>query len=79
MKFKLEKEVATLREDRKALVVLKEKLKVRNTIVEELNQKKSKVERAMLDCKSLLEKETALFELTLQSIPEDAREYEISC
>lgn len=76
-KKQLEQEVTVLRATRQELSQLKDKLTQQSQIAEELMQNKTVIERAVLDCQASYEKEQALFEQTLNAIPEDIRELNI--
>ena len=73
IKQKLEAEVAKLREDRKLLVDLKEKLKKQELITAQFMARKIEMERALIQQQSSYDTQLALFNMTLQTIPEDVR------
>lgn len=73
----LGEEVTMLRETRTKLTQIKEKFAHQSRIVEELTEKKSVTERAVLDRNASFEKEQAIFEHTLHTIPEELRELNI--
>nr|WP_218624989.1 AAA family ATPase [Sporosarcina sp. E16_3] len=72
-KQKLEREVAKLREDRKLLVNLKENLKKQELITAQFMARKVEMERALIQQQSLYDTQLAVFNMTLQTIPEDVR------
>jgi DNA repair protein SbcC/Rad50 len=72
-KQKLEREVAKLREDRKLLVNLKEALKKQELITAQFLARKIEIERALIQQQSLYDTQLAVFNMTLQTIPEDVR------
>ena len=72
-KQKLEREVAKLREDRKLLVNLKEELKKQELITAQFMERKIEMERALIQQQSLYDTQLAVFNMTLQTIPEDVR------
>nr|WP_222439316.1 SMC family ATPase [Sporosarcina sp. BP05] len=72
-KQKLEREVTKLREDRKLLVDLKENLKKQELITAQFMARKIEVERALNQQQSLYDTQLAVFNMTLQTIPEDVR------
>ena len=73
MKQKLEREVAKLRGDRKLLVNLKENLKKQELITAQFLARKIEMERALIQQQSLYDTQLAVFNMTLQTIPEDVR------
>ncbi|WP_318614140.1 AAA family ATPase [Sporosarcina sp. YIM B06819] len=77
MKKQLEQEVKVLRATRQELSQLKDQLMQQSKIAEELVQHKAVIERAVFDCQASYEKEQALFEQTLNAIPEDVRELNV--
>ena len=77
MKKELEEEIAKLRTHRTELALLKVKLKVQSDKADECTNQKLEMERSVLKCASSLETEKAIFEQTLQSIPEDVRVLQI--
>lgn len=77
MKKQLEQEVSALRATRQELSQLKDKLTQQSKIAEQLVQHKAVIERAVFDCQASYEKEQALFEQTLNAIPEDIRELNV--
>jgi len=72
-KQKLEAEVAKLRVDRKLLVNLKAELKKKEVITVQIVAKKTEMERALFQQQSSYDTQLALFNMTLQTIPEDVR------
>lgn len=73
----LEQEVTVLRATRQELRQLKDKLTQQSQIAEEMVQHKAVIERAVIDCQASYEKEQALFEQTLNAIPEDVQELNV--
>lgn len=76
-KNRLKEEVAVLREVRMNLTKLKEKFAHHSKLTDELTEKKVEVERAALDRNAAFEKEQAIFEHTLNTIPEELRELNV--
>ncbi|KAA0965074.1 SMC family ATPase [Sporosarcina sp. ANT_H38] len=72
-KQKLETEVTKLRNERKVLIYLKEKLKKQELITSQFIVKKSDMERALLQQQSSYDTQLAVFNMTLQTIPVDVR------
>ena len=72
-KHKLEAEVAKLRTDRRLLVNLKEELKKQELIAGQLMAQKIEMERALIQQQSSYDTQLALFNMTIQTIPEDVR------
>lgn len=72
-KQKLEAEVAKLRGNRKLLVNLKEDLKKQELITAQIMARKIEMERALIQQQSSFDTQLALFNMTLQTIPEDVR------
>nr|WP_218627907.1 SMC family ATPase [Sporosarcina sp. E16_8] len=72
-KQRLEAEVAKLRENRKLLVNLKEELKNKELITAQIMARKIEMERALIQQQSTYDTQLALFNMTLQTIPEDVR------
>lgn len=73
VKREVETEVAKLRGDRKLLVDLKEKLKQQEVVAAQLMTQKSDMEHALIRQQSLYDTQLALFNMTLQTIPEDVQ------
>lgn len=72
-KTKLEAEVAKLRADRKLLVNLKGQFKEKEIITAQITSRKIEMERALFQQQSSYDTQLALFNMTLQTIPEDVR------
>lgn len=77
MQKSLEEEVSTLRKDRNKLTELREKLNLQSKIADGLIQEKAEVERVVLERNASLETNQAIFNHTLNSIPEDVRELDV--
>lgn len=72
-KQKLETEVTKLRNERKVLIDLKEKLKKQEVITSQFIMKKTDMERALFQQQSAYDTQLAVFNMTLQTIPVDVR------
>ncbi len=77
LKNSLEDEVKELRETRIQLSKLKENLAVQSKVADELTTAKNELERAFLESSASLETKQAIFNHTLNSIPEDVRELSV--
>ena len=77
LKSKLEDEVKELREIRIQLSKLKEKLTVQSKVADELTAAKNELERAFLESSASLETKQAIFDHTLNTIPENVRELSV--
>ncbi|MCZ2259675.1 AAA family ATPase [Sporosarcina sp. G11-34] len=77
MKQTMEEEVTELRKSRKKLTELRESLNLQTKIADELNQEKLKLERDVLERSASLKTSQAIFDHTLQSIPEDVRDLKV--
>ena len=77
MKQTVEDEVSGLRESRKKLTELKERLNLQSKIADGLIQNKLELERAVLERSASLKSNQAIFDHTLHSIPEDVRELKV--
>ncbi|WP_342510441.1 SMC family ATPase [Sporosarcina sp. FSL K6-1522] len=76
-KKQLEEEVASLRSARQQWSQLKEGWIQQSKIADELTENKVVIERAVFEGSASYEKEQALFEQTLYTIPEDVRELHV--
>ena len=76
-KNSLEEEVAGLREARIQLTQLKERLNRQSKIADELRGKKSQMEKLVIEHGASLATNQAVFEHTLNAIPEDLRELSV--
>ena len=77
MQKSLEEEVSTLRKARNKLTELREKQNLQSKIADRLIQEKAEVERVVLERSASLETNQAIFNHTLNSIPEDVRELDV--
>ena len=77
LKNSLEDEVKELRETRIQLSKLKENLAVQSKVADELTTAKNELERAFLESSASLETKQAIFDHTLNTIPEDVRELSV--
>lgn len=71
---KLEEEVNHLREVRLSLTSIKDQLTKQNEGIEQLKEKKTLIERAVVDQNALIEREQALVEQMVAKIPEELRD-----
>ena len=77
LKNSLEDEVKELRETRIQLSKSKEKLSIQSKLADELTAAKNELERAFLESSASLETKQAIFNHTLNTIPEDVRELSV--
>ncbi len=77
LKSHLEEEVKELREARNQLSKFKEKLSTQSIATDELLLAKNELERAFLESSASLETKQAIFNHTLNTIPEDVRELNV--
>ena len=77
MKQIVEEEVGELRKSRKRLTELREILNLQSKIADGLNQEKLKLERDVFERSASLKTSQAIFDHTLQSIPEDVRDLKV--
>ena len=76
-KKRLQQEVTALREVRTNLAQLKERYAHQSKLTEKLIEKKTETERVVLGHNASLEKEQAIFDHTLNGIPEEFRELRV--
>lgn len=76
-KTNLEQEVVDLRESRSQLGTIKEMLNKQSKVTEDLIMAKNECEKALMESSASLETKQAIFNHTIQTIPEEVRELNV--